>query len=102
MIIDDGLKEDITVYSATSTISEDGVYSYSNKVVKGLWIDSDKIIQTGLQTSIKAKSEVILFEEFADNIKLQRGTSGEIHPIIKKQVCRSVIDGTFEGIVIYL
>lgn len=102
IINDDNLKESITIYTATNTLSEDGKPTYTSKTVQGIWKDINKVIQTGLQTSVTSTACVVIFETIADNVKFQRGTSGDIYAIIKKKVCRNISDGSFEGVVIYL
>lgn len=102
----DNLCEDITVFEAGSTFDEDGKPTYTAKVIKGIWVDINKVIQTGLETSVTAKARILLKEDIADNVKIERGSktviSTNTNAIIHKKVCRSVASGEFEGVQVFL
>ena len=87
----DNLCEDITVFEAGSTFDEDGNPTYTAKTMKGIWVDINKVIQTGLETSVTAKAKLMLKENVADNVKVERGIktviSTNTNAIIQKKVC---------------
>jgi hypothetical protein len=99
-------KEDITVFEANTTFSDDGKPTYTAKTVKGCWFDSKTVIQTGLNTSVISKANVILVSDVMDNSKIERGTktvvSTTTNAIIKKEILKNHMTGEVEGVVIYL
>ena len=107
MMIDNfgGQIEEITVFESKGTYTDDGKPEYNKSVVLGIWIDSDKIIQTGLSTSVQAKSKLILPIEIKAESLVERGDiltpTTSSNKIISKKVCRDM-QGNFEGVVVYL
>lgn len=102
----ENLCENITVFQPNGTFTADGKPNYTKLLTSGIWQDSDKVIQTGLQTSITAKSKIILNVDVLNNSLIERGdvstASTSSSKIISKKVARSVASGELEGVVIYL
>ena len=99
-------KEDITVFEAGSSFSDDGNPTYTAKTLKGCWFDNKTIIQTGLNTTITSKANVIIGVDVEDNCKVERGikttVSTSSNAIIKKEILKNHMTGEVEGVVIYL
>lgn len=102
----DNLCENITVFQPNGTFTAEGIPNYTKLLTSGIWQDSDKVIQTGLQTSVTAKSKILLNVDVLNNSLIERGDvathSTSSSKIISKKVARSVATAELEGVVIYL